>query len=43
MLFNNSRTERVIGKMKMRSRTVRSYKTQSGMLAGLMLAGLGVG
>jgi transposase-like protein len=41
--WTNNGTERVIGKMKMRSRTVRGYKTESGMLAGLMLAGVGVG
>jgi transposase-like protein len=35
-------TEQVIGHMKVRSRTVRGYKTKSGMLAGLMLAGSGV-
>ncbi len=41
--WTNNGTEQVIGKMKMRSRTVRSYKTKSGMLNGLMLAGSGVG
>jgi transposase-like protein len=41
--WTNNGTERVIGRMKMRSRTVRGYKTKSGMLAGLMSAGSGVG
>jgi len=41
--WTNNGTERVIGRMKMRSRSVRGYKTQAGMLAGLMLAGSGVG
>jgi transposase-like protein len=41
--WTNNGTEQVIGKMKVRSKTVRGYKTQSGMLAGLMLAGSGVG
>jgi len=40
--WTNNGTERVIGRMKMRSRTVRGYKTERGMLAGLMLAGSGV-
>jgi hypothetical protein len=33
--------EQVIGRMKMRSRTVRGYKSTQGMLAALLLAGLG--
>lgn len=41
--WTNNRTEQVIGRMKVRSRTVRGYKTRSGMLAGLMLAGMGIG
>jgi transposase-like protein len=41
--WTNNGTEQIIGRMKMRSRTVRGYKTKSGMLAGLMLAGSGVG
>jgi hypothetical protein len=41
--WTNNGTEQVIGRMKARSRTVRGYKTKSGMLAGLMLAGSGVG
>jgi len=40
--WTNNGTEQVIGRMKMRSRTVRGYKTQFGMLAGLLLAGSGV-
>ena len=34
--------EQVIGRMKMRSRTVRGYKTEAGMLSGLMAAGSGM-
>jgi transposase-like protein len=41
--WTNNGTEQVIGKMKVHSKTVRGYKTQSGMLAGLMLAGSGAG
>jgi hypothetical protein len=37
--WTNNGTEQVIGRMKMRTRIVRGYKTESGMLAGLMLAG----
>jgi transposase-like protein len=40
--WTNNGTEQVIGRMKVRSRTVRGYKTESGMLADLMLAGSGV-
>lgn len=40
--WTNNGTEQVIGKMKMRSRTVRGYKSWRGMQAALMLAGLGV-
>jgi transposase-like protein len=40
--WTNNGTEQVIGRMKVRSKSVRGYKTQSGMLAGLMLAGSGV-
>jgi hypothetical protein len=40
--WTNNGTEQVIGRMKMRSRTVRGYKTKHGMLAKLMLAGSGV-
>jgi hypothetical protein len=31
----------VIGRMKVRSKSVRGYKNENGMLAGLMLAGSG--
>jgi hypothetical protein len=41
--WTNNGTEQVIGRMKMRSKSVRGYKTKRGMLAGLMLAGAGVG
>jgi transposase-like protein len=41
--WTNNGTERVIGRIKVRSKTVRGYKTKSGMLAGLMLAGSSVG
>jgi len=37
--WTNNGTEQVIGRMKMRSRTVRGYKSKAGMLAGLMVAG----
>jgi transposase-like protein len=37
--WTNNGTEQVIGRMKMRARTVRGYKTWQGMQAGLMLAG----
>lgn len=40
--WTNNPTEQVIGKMKMRARTVRGYKTWSGMSSGLMAAGVGV-
>jgi len=36
--WTNNGTEQVIGRMKVRSRTVRGYKSQGGMLAGLMVA-----
>jgi hypothetical protein len=42
MPWTNNGTEQVIGRMKMRSRTVRDHKTEPVMLAGLMLAGSGV-
>ncbi len=41
--WTNNGTEQVIGRMKMRSRTVRGYKTQPGLLNGLMLAGTSLG
>ncbi len=37
--WTNNGSEQVIGRMKMRARTVRGYKTWSGMQTGLMLAG----
>lgn len=36
--WTNNGTEQVIGRMKMRSRTVRGYKSRNGMLAGLLVA-----
>ena len=41
--WTNNGTERVIGKMKMRSRTVRGYKSWQGMWAGMLLSGSGTG
>lgn len=40
--WTNNGTEQVIGRIKMRSRTVRGYKSWSGMQAALMLAGSGM-
>jgi transposase-like protein len=40
--WTNNGTEQVIGRMKVRGKSVRGYKTKSGMLAGLMIAGSGV-
>lgn len=40
--WTNNPTEQVIGKMKMRSRTVRGYKNWPGMKSGLMTAGVGI-
>ena len=37
--WTNNGTEQVIGWMKMRSRTVRGYKTEQGMLNALLVAG----
>jgi transposase-like protein len=37
--WTNNGTEQVIGRMKMRARTVRGYKSWLGMQTGLMLAG----
>lgn len=37
--WTNNTTERAIGKMKMRARTVRGYKSWQGMDAGLLVAG----
>ena len=39
--WTNNGTEQAIGYMKMRSRTVRGYKSSQGMLTALLLAGLG--
>jgi transposase-like protein len=36
--WTNNATERAIGRMKMRARTIRGYKSWSGMEAGLLLA-----
>lgn len=36
--WTNNSTERAIGRMKMRTRTVRGYKSWSGMESGLLLA-----
>ena len=36
--WTNNGTEQVIGRMKVRSRTVRGYKSRNGMLAGLLIA-----
>lgn len=36
--WTNNATERAIGRMKMRARTVRSYKSWPGMQSGLLLA-----
>jgi transposase-like protein len=40
--WTNNPTEQAIGRMKMRARTVRGYKTWPGMASGLMAAGVGV-
>lgn len=40
--WTNNGTEQAIGKMKMRSRTVRGYKSDQGMHHALILAGCGV-
>ncbi len=37
--WTNNVTEQAIGRMKMRARTVRAYKTWAGMQTGLLLAG----
>lgn len=36
--WTNNRTEQAIGRMKLRARTVRGYKTTSGMLNGLLVS-----
>lgn len=41
--WTNNGTEQVIGRMKMRSRTVRGYKSWPGMSAALRLSGSGLG
>jgi transposase-like protein len=38
--WTNNPTERAIGRMKMRARTVRGYKSWQGMESGLLLAGM---
>ena len=40
--WTNNGTEQVIGRMKMRSRTVRGYKSWQGMQAALWLSGTGI-
>ena len=40
--WTNNGTEQVIGRMKMRSCTVRGYKSWQGMRAGLLLSGTGL-
>jgi transposase-like protein len=40
--WTNNGTEQVIGRMKMRSRTVRGYKSWTGMQAAFMLTGSGI-
>jgi transposase-like protein len=40
--WTNNPTEQEIGRMKMRARTVRGYKSWPGMMNGLMVAGSGV-
>ena len=41
--WTNNTTEQAIGRMKMRARTVRGYKSWRGMQAGLLLAGTSLG
>lgn len=40
--WTNNTTEQAIGRMKMRARTVRGYKSWPGMQSGLMLAGTSI-
>jgi len=40
--WTNNRTEQAIGRMKMRARTVRGYKTEKGMLNGLLVSSTAV-
>jgi hypothetical protein len=42
MPWTNNSTEQAIGRMKMRSQTVRGYKSWPGMQAALLLAGSGL-
>jgi transposase-like protein len=37
--WTNNRTEQAIGRMKVRAKTTRGYKTRSGMLNGLLVSG----
>jgi transposase-like protein len=41
--WTNNATERAIGRMKMRARTVRGYKNWPGMHHGLWVSGMGIG
>jgi hypothetical protein len=36
--WTNNLTEQVIGRMKIRAKTTRGYKTMSGMLNGMMIS-----
>ena len=38
--WTNNRTEQVIGKIKIRAKTTRGYKTKSGMLNGLLVSSI---
>jgi transposase-like protein len=38
MPWTNNPTEQVIGRMKMRAKTTRGYKTEDGMLNGLLVS-----
>jgi transposase-like protein len=40
--WTNNPTEQAIGRMKMRARTVRGYKSWPGMASGLLVAGVGL-
>ena len=40
--WTNNGSEQIIGRMKIRSRTVRGYKSKQGMLNALMLSGSGM-
>jgi transposase-like protein len=39
--WTNNGTEQAIGRMKLRARTVRGYKTETGMINGLWVSGMG--